>query len=71
MYQEVEISSTNYSGYQANVIFTPENTDTSYGLGVKTIPFLFNTLSIPNITTIKGTYSIDIVNSSCSFVLVI
>jgi len=71
MGQSVVISSINFSGEQANVIFTPQNSYSSYGLGIKTIPFTFDTSSIDNNLSVNGTYSINIINSNCNYILVI
>jgi hypothetical protein len=71
MGQSVVISSINFSGEQANVIFTPQNSSSSYGLGIKTIPFTFNTSIINDNLSVNGTYSINIINSNCNYILVI
>jgi hypothetical protein len=71
MSQTVEITSINFSGQQANVIFTPDNSDISYGLGIKTIPFTFDSSIIGDNILVIGKYSINILNSNCSYVLVI
>jgi hypothetical protein len=71
MAQTVIISSNNFSGFQANIIFTPVNSSESYGLGIQTLPYTFNTSIIDNNLNATGTYSINLINSSCSYVLVI
>jgi len=71
MSQTVEITSLNFSGQQANVIFTPYNSEISYGLGIKTIPFTFDSSIIGNNILVTGKYSINIINSNCNHVLVI
>ena len=71
MGQQVEISSINYSGSQANIIFTPTGSDKSYGLGIQNIPYIFNTNSVSELESVNGKYSIQIIDTNCSFVLVI
>jgi hypothetical protein len=71
MSQTVEITSLNFSGQQANVIFTPYNSDISYGIGIKTIPFIFNSSTIGDNILVTGKYSINILNTNCTYVLVI
>ena len=71
MGQTVEITSANFSGQQVNVIFTPTGSNNEYGLGIKTIPFTFDSSTIGNNINVQGTYSINIVNTSCSHLLVI
>jgi hypothetical protein len=71
MSQTVEISSVNFSGEQANIIFTPQGTNTEYGLGTQTIPYLFDSSILGNNINVQGTYSINIINSNCTHILVI
>jgi hypothetical protein len=71
MANAVEISSINFSGQQANIIFTPNGSEISYGLGIQTLPYMFNTLSINDTIDIYGKYSIDLISSNCSYILVI
>lgn len=71
MPQQVEISSINFSGQQVNVIFTPSNSSISYGLGTKTIPFIFDSSTLGNNIDVNGTYSISIENTNCTHNLVI
>lgn len=71
MGQTIVISSNNFSGEQANIIFTPSNSSESYGLGIQTIPFTFDTSTINSSLVATGTYSINIINSNCSYILVV
>jgi hypothetical protein len=71
MPNSVEITSNNFSGEQVNIVFTPNGSDISYGLGTQTIPFLFDTKTINNELDIYGKYSIDIIDSKCTYILVI
>jgi len=71
MSQTVEISSINFSGEQANIIFTPQGTETSYGLGTQTLPFIFDSSTLGNNINVQGSYSINIINSNCTHILVI
>ena len=50
MASTVEITSNNFSGQQATVVFTPINSEISY---------------------VIGTYSINIINTNCTHILVI
>ena len=69
MSQTVIISSINFSGEQANIMFTPTGSDESFGLGTQSLPYTFDSSSINR--DIYGTYSLSIVNSNCNYVLVI
>jgi hypothetical protein len=71
MSQTVEITSLNFSGQQVSVVFTPYNSDISYGLGIKTIPFTFDSSIIGDNILVIGKYSINILNTNCSYILVI
>jgi hypothetical protein len=71
MSQSVEISSVNFSGEQANIIFTPNGSDISYGLGIQTLPYIFDTNTIGGNISVYGKYSINILNTNCTHVLVI
>ena len=68
---QVEINSINFSGQQVNVVYTPNNSSESYGLGIKTIPFIFDSTSISNQINIYGAYSLTPLNSNCNYILVI
>ena len=71
MPQTVEITSTNFSGEQVNIIFTPNGSNNSYGLGIQTIPFTFDSSTIGDNINIYGKYSINAINTNCTHVLVI
>ena len=71
MPQTVEISSINFSGEQANIIFTPQGTETPYGLGMQILPYTFDSSVLGNNINVQGTYSINIINSNCTHILVI
>lgn len=71
MANAVEIISNNFSGQQVNIIFTPSGSEDTHGLGIQTIPYLFNTSIINDTIDIYGTYVINPVNSNCSYILVI
>lgn len=71
MSQTVEITSSNFSGEQVNIIFTPTNSEISYGLGIQTIPYTFDSSILGNNINVQGTYSINVINSNCTHILVI
>ena len=71
MAQQVEINSLNFSGEQVTVVFTPTGSDVSYGLGVKTIPFIFDTSTIDDSLSANGTYTFNLLDTNCSYILVI
>ena len=71
MSQQVEISTINFSGQEANIIFTPTGSEVSYGLGKQTLPYIFNTSIIGKNINVSGKYSINIVNTNCSYMLLI
>ena len=63
MSQTVEITSNNFSGEQVNIIFTPQGSDISYGLGEQTIPYTFDSSILGSNINVLGSYSINIINS--------
>jgi hypothetical protein len=69
MPQTVIISSVNFSGEQANIMFTPTGSNESFGLGTQLLPYTFDSSSINK--DIYGTYSLSIINSNCYYNLVI
>jgi len=71
MPQTVLINSINFSGEQVNIIFTPNNSDISYGLGNQTIPYTFDSSILGNNINVQGTYSINVLNTNCTHILVI
>jgi hypothetical protein len=71
MSQTVEITSNNFSGEQVNIIFTPQDSDISYGLGTQTIPYTFDSSILGSNINVIGTYSINVINSNCNHILVI
>lgn len=71
MSQTVEITSANFSGEQVNIIFTPNGSDNSYGLGTQTLPFTFDSSIIGDNIDVYGKYSINVINTNCTHVLVI
>ncbi len=71
MPQTVEITSNNFSGEQVNIIFTPQDSNISYGLGTQTIPYTFDSSILGSNINVLGTYSINVINSNCNHILVI
>jgi hypothetical protein len=71
MSQTVEITSNNFSGEQVNIIFTPQDSNISYGLGTQTIPYTFDSSILGSNINVLGTYSINVINSNCNHILVI
>ena len=71
MSQTVEITSNNFSGEQVNIIFTPQGSDISYGLGEQTIPYIFDSSILGSNINVLGIYSINVINSNCNHILVI
>jgi len=71
MSQTLQINSINFSGEQANIIFTPENQNISYGLGIQTLPFIFDSSTLGNNINALGKYSINIINSNCTYILIV
>lgn len=69
MSQTVIISSVNFSGEQANIMFTPTGSYESFGLGIQLLPYTFDSSHINK--DVYGTYSLSIINSNCYYVLVI
>jgi hypothetical protein len=69
MGQTIIIESNNFSGDQVNIIFTPTNSSVSYGLGIQTLPYTFNTDIINSNLNVTGIYSIQILNTNCSYIL--
>ena len=67
----IKLESINYSGYEANIIFTPTNSETSYGLGTQIIPYIFDSSILGNNININGKYSINILDTNCSYILVV
>ena len=67
----IQIQSVNYSGYEANIIFTPTNSETSYGLGTQILPYTFDSSTIGNNIDVNGKYSINIIDTNCSYILVV
>jgi hypothetical protein len=65
------IQSVNYSGYEANIIFTPSGSEISYGLGTQIIPYIFDSSILGNNININGKYSINILDTNCSYILVV
>jgi hypothetical protein len=69
MSQTVIISSVNFSGEQANIMFTPTGSNESFGLGTQLLPYTFDSSLINK--DIYGTYSISTITSNCNYILVI
>jgi hypothetical protein len=51
------ISSSNYDGYQAEIVFKPFNENIAINLGVHEIPYLFNASLLEPPREVYGTYS--------------
>ena len=65
------IQSANYSGYEVNIVFTPTNSEASYGLGTQILPYIFDSSTIGNNIDVNGKYSINIIDTNCSYILVV
>jgi len=69
MSQTIVISSINYDGELASVIFTPQGSVNVINLGMVTLPFTFqgNLLTPPQ--DVYGTYTILVENGNCPNIL--
>lgn len=70
MSQSILIESQNYSGYTANIIFSPYGEEITINLGDHVLPYLFYPSGLtPSREFVYGKYSINILNPSCFFLL--
>lgn len=61
----IVISSINYDGEMANILFKPENINTTINLGEVTLPYTFNPTLLTPPRDVYGTYTILVSNSNC------
>jgi len=69
MSKTIIISSINYDGEQATILFVPEHTDLTINLGEVTLPYTFNPLLLNPSRDVYGIYTILVNNSTCSNIL--
>jgi len=68
--QSILIESENYSGYTANIIFSPLGEDVPINLGDHVLPYLFFSSGLtPSREFVYGKYSIFIASPECFFLL--
>jgi hypothetical protein len=69
MSQIIVISSINYDGELASVVFTPQGTENVINLGNITLPFTFQPGSLTPPQDVYGTYTILVENGDCPNIL--
>jgi hypothetical protein len=69
MSKTIIISSINYDGELATILFVPENTELTINLGEVTLPYTFNPLSLHPPRDVYGVYTILVQNSTCSNIM--
>jgi hypothetical protein len=69
MSQSVVISSNEFNGEIANILFNPLNSDDVINLGQVTLPVTFNPSLLTPPRTIYGFYTITIIESICTYYL--
>lgn len=65
----ITINSITYDGELANILFNPQNTNTTINLGLVELPFTFNTGLLTPPREIYGSYTILIQGSDCSKIM--
>ena len=65
MSNSIRISSINYDGEQAEILFKPDNVDLTINLSTVTLPYIFNPGNLTPPREIFGNYTILIKNSDC------
>ncbi len=71
MSQSIVISSINYDGELASVVFTPQGTENVINLGTVTLPFSFQPSLLTPPLEVYGTYSILVVSGDCPSILTV
>lgn len=65
MSKSIIISSVNYDGEQATVLFKPDNSDATVNLGIVTLPYTFDPSILTPPREVFGTYTILVVGTDC------
>ena len=63
------ISSVNYDGESANILFKPDNSNVTVNLGEVTLPYTFDPTLLTPQRSVYGTYTILVNDGSCSNIL--
>ena len=71
MSQSIVISSLNFDGEEASVIFTPQGTQNAINLGIVTLPFTFQPSLLTPPQEVYGTYTILVLSGDCPNILVV
>ena len=71
MSQSIVISSINYDGELASVVFTPQGTENVINLGTVTLPFSFQPSLLTPPLEVYGTYTILVVSGDCPSILTV
>jgi type VI secretion system secreted protein VgrG len=71
MSQSIVISSINYDGELASVVFTPQGTENVINLGTVTLPFTFQPGLLTPPQEVYGTYTILVVSGDCPSILTV
>lgn len=69
MSKTIVISSINYDGELATILFVPEHTELTINLGEVTLPYTFNPQSLHPSRDVYGIYTIQVKNSTCSNIM--
>ena len=67
----ITISSSSYSGYVANILFTPSDNSIVINLGNQTLPYVFNSSILTPPREIYGVYTILIEGSDCPSIMTV
>ena len=65
MSKSIIISSINYDGEQATVLFKPDNSNATVNLGIVTLPYTFEPSTLTPPREVFGTYTILLVGTDC------
>lgn len=65
----IVISSINYDGESANILFKPDNANVTINLGSVTLPYTFDPSTLTPQRNVYGTYTILVDNSKCPNIL--
>ncbi len=71
MSKTIIISSINYDGELATILFVPEHTETTINLGEVTLPYTFNPALLNPSRDVYGIYTISVKNSTCSNIMTV
>lgn len=65
MSKSIIISSINYDGEQATILFKPYNSNDTVNLGIKTLPYTFEPSTLTPPREVYGSYTILVTGSDC------